>query len=253
MLLPANNPFSLSGKRVLVTGASSGIGRAIAVSCSEMGAKVVITARNEKQLRNTLSQMYGEEHELLVADLTDEAQRQTLVDRLPLLDGVVQNAGVGNRIPCKNIEEKDILDVFNPNLIAPVLLQKLLLEEKKINKGASIVFIASMAAKYPSTGNAIYSASKGAIISYAKVLGLELASRLIRVNCICPAMVWTELITKNGIDEEILKEAQAKYPLKRYGIPKDIANLCLFLLSDASSWITGSCIEINGGGEGTLI
>lgn len=253
MWLSVNNPFSLSGKWVLVTGASSGIGKAIAIACSGMGAKVVITARNEERLRDTLSQMYGEGHELVVADLTDEAQRQALVERLPRLDGIVQNAGVGSRVPCKSIEEGDIWGVFKPNWVAPVLLQKLLLEEEKINKGASLVFIASMAAKYPSVGNAIYSASKGAIISYAKVLGLELAPRLIRVNCICPAMVWTELITKNGMDEETLREAQTKYPLKRYGTPEDIANLCLFLLSDASSWMTGSCVEINGGGEGAIV
>ena len=227
MSLPVSNPFSLEGKRVLVTGASSGIGRAIAVACSRMGSKVIITARNEKRLDETMSLLFGDGHQLVVADLTEEIQREFLVEQLPKLDGIVQNAGVGSRVPCKSIEEKDISEIFNPNLVAPILLQKSLIGEKKINKGASIVFIASMAAKYPSVGNTIYSASKGAVISYAKVLALELASRLIRVNCI--------------------------YPLKRYGTPEDIANLSVFLLSEASSWMTGSCVEINGGGEGTLI
>lgn len=249
MSLSISNPFSLEGKQVLVTGASSGIGQAIAAACSRMGARVIITARNEKRLNETMSLLFGEGHQLIVADLTEEAQLKSLVEQLPRLDGIVHNAGVGSRVPCKSIEEKDISEVFNPNLIAPILLQKLLIEEKRINKGASIVFIASMASKYPSVGNAIYSASKGAVISYAKVLGLELAPRLIRVNCICPAMVWTDLITKDGIDKEVLEEVQLKYPLKRYGTPDDIANLSVFLLSDASSWMTGSCVEINGGAK----
>lgn len=249
----ASNPFSLEGKRVLVTGASSGIGRATAIACSGMGAKVTVTARNERRLDETISLLSGDGHQLVVADLTEATQREVLVEQLPKLDGIVQNAGVGSRVPCKSIEEKDIIEIFNPNLIAPILLQKSLIAEKKINKGASIVFVASMAAKYPSVGNAVYSASKGAVISYAKVLALELAPRLIRVNCICPAMVWTDLITKDGIDKEVLEEAQLKYPLRRYGTPEDIANLSVFLLSEASSWMTGACVDINGGGEGSLI
>lgn len=249
MSLSINNPFSLEGKRILVTGASSGIGRAIATACSGMGAKVVLTARNERRLLETADLLQGDGHELLIADLTEESQREALIERLPKLDGIVQNAGVGSRVLCKNIDETDLSKVFNPNFFAPVLLQKRMIEEKKINKGASIVFIASMASKYPSVGNAIYGASKGAIISYAKVLGLELAPRQIRVNCVCPAMVWTDLITKDGVDKEVLEEAQLRYPLKRYGTPEDVANLCLYLLSDASSWMTGSCLEINGGAK----
>ena len=147
MSLPVSNPFSLEGKRVLVTGASSGIGRAIAVACSRMGSKVIITARNEKRLDETMSLLFGDGHQLVVADLTEATQRESLVEQLPKLDGIVQSAGVGSRVPCKSIEEKDICEIFNPNLIAPILLQKLLIEEKRINKGASIVFIASMASK----------------------------------------------------------------------------------------------------------
>ena len=139
-----------------------------------------------------------------------------------------------------------------PNFQAPVLLQSALLSHKKINKAASIVFIASRASEAPSIGNAVYSASKGAIISYAKCLGLELAPRLIRVNCVCPAMVWTDLIIQDGTSKEDLEQAQLRYPLKRFGKPEDVANLCLYLLSDASSWMTGSCVDITGGGEGTL-
>lgn len=142
---------------------------------------------------------------------------------------------------------------MNVNFTSSVLLQSAILSTKKINRGASVVFIASRAAISPSIGNAIYSASKGAIISYAKCLGLELAPRQIRVNCICPAMVWTDLIIQEGFSKEDLEEAQLKYPLKRYGKPEDIAYLAVYLLSNASDWMTGSVLDITGGGEQTLI
>ena len=139
-----------------------------------------------------------------------------------------------------------------PNVEAPILFQTAILSKRKINKAASIVYVASRAANAPSVGNAAYSASKGAIISYAKCLALELAPRLIRVNCICPGMVWTELILKDGVDKEQLEQSQLTYPLKRFGQPEDIANLAIYLLSDASSWMTGSSLDISGGGEGIL-
>lgn len=246
------NPFSLQGKTILVTGASAGIGKATAISCAKMGAQVIITARNEERLNATLAEMPGD-NLAVKADLTSASDVEALVAALPKLDGVVQCAGVGSRVPCKMISAENIAEVMQPNFNAPVLLQTALLKNKKINKEASIVFIASRAANAPSMGNAVYSASKGAILAYSKVLALELAPRLIRVNCICPAMVWTELIFNNGgVTEEELLESEQKYPLKRYGKPEDVANLCLYLLSDASSWMTGSAIDLTGGGEGTL-
>jgi NAD(P)-dependent dehydrogenase (short-subunit alcohol dehydrogenase family) len=246
-------PFSLQDKTILVTGASSGIGRAIAISCAGNGANVIITGRNLSRLEETLSMMKCGNHSIVTADLTNEDERELLVSNIPMLDGIVHNAGVGSRVLCKNITREDFYNVIRPNLEAPVLLQSLILQKKKINKNSSIVFIASRASEMPSIGNAIYSASKGAIISYAKCLGLEVASRKIRVNCICPAMIWTGLVNKGGVDVDMLKENEKKYPLKRYGTPNDIANLAIYLLSDASSWMTGSCVDITGGGEGTLI
>lgn len=242
-----NSPFSLEGRHVLVTGASSGIGRAVAIACAQMGAQLTLTARNRERLEETLGMLAGDGHQVVVADLTVEADRIALAQQVGALDGVVQNAGVGSRVLCKDIEEQDILSVFAPNVFAPMLLQKQLLAAKKMRKNASIVFVASMAAKYPSVGNAVYSASKGAVISYAKVLSLELAVRHIRVNCVCPAMVWTDFIMQEGIDREVLETAQLKYPLKRYGVPTDVANACLYLLSDASNWVTGTCLEVHGG------
>lgn len=241
------NPFSLEGKTILVTGASSGIGQAIAIACSKMKATVIITGRNRQKLENTHSLLEGFNHQILIADLTNESDINNLVSQLPKLDGIVYNAGIGSRKLCKMIEKEDIDTVMNTNFTSSVLLQSAILSAKKINKEASIVFIASRAAESPSIGNAIYSASKGAIISYAKCLGLELAPRQIRVNCICPAMVWTDLIIQEGVSKEELEEAQLKYPLKRYGKPEDIAYLTIYLLSNASNWMTGSVLDITGG------
>lgn len=241
------NPFTLEGKTILVTGASSGIGRGIAIACSKMGATVIINGRNEQRLAETMTEMQGEENLSLAADLSDSKSLTEMVSRLPKLDGIVHCAGIGQRVLCKQLQEADLDTMMDVNFKAPVMLQTEILKHKKINKGASIVFIASIASDSPSIGNAIYSASKGAIISYANCLALELAPRQIRVNCILPAMIWTDLILKGGITEEELKEDEKKYPLKRYGKPEDIANLSIYLLSNAAAWMTGSSIKITGG------
>lgn len=248
------NPFSLDGKTILITGASSGIGRAIAVECSRMGAKVVITARNEARLQETLSMMSGDGHRKVCADLDSEESIINLVEGLPALNGVVHNAGIGDRSLCKTVKKDDIMRVISTNFGGPALLQKYLLKKKKIERAGSIVFIASRAPFAPSVGNALYSASKAAVLGYARVLGLEVAPQKIRVNSICPAMVWTELVEADAeITGANYSLEEQKYPLKRYGMPEDIAYLSIYLLSDASSWMTGSCIDITGGGEHTLI
>lgn len=241
------NPFTLDGKTILVTGASSGIGRGIAIACSKMGASVIVNGRNEQRLSETMSEMEGDDNLSLAANLSDNVALAEMVAKLPKLDGIVHCAGIGQRILCKQLQESDLENMMNVNFKAPVMLQTEILKQKKINKSASIVFIASIACDSPTIGNAMYSASKGAIISYANCLALELAPRLIRVNCILPAMIWTDLIFKGGITEEELKEDEKKYPLKRYGKPEDIANLSIYLLSDAAAWMTGSSIKITGG------
>lgn len=243
-----NNPFSLAGKTILVTGASAGIGRGIAITCAGMGATVVLTARNTQRLQETLAMMEGEGHSMIPADLTIASERSNLVEQLPMLDGVVQCAGVGSRVPCKMLTQTDIDYVMRPNAETPMLLQAELLSEKKIRKQASIVFIASAAATMPVAGNAVYSASKAAVIAYAKCLAQELAPRQIRVNCISPTMVWTDLALV-GATAEQLDEAQKQYPMKRYGKPEDVAHLVVYLLSNASEWVTGSNLEITGGAQ----
>lgn len=241
-----NNRFSLSGKTILVTGASSGIGRSIAIACAEAGARLILNGRNQLRLQSTLEALIGEGHETIQADLTDAEQRTCLVKSLPQMDGIVHCAGIGSRVLCKMLEPDDVQHVMEVNFNAPVLLQAELLRERKIAKEASVVFIASAAAMMPSVGNAIYSASKAAIISYAKCLAQELAVRKIRVNCISPAMVWTDL-TLVGATEEQLREAEQAYPLKRYAQPEDIAPMAIYLLSDEAAWVTGSNMELTGG------
>lgn len=246
-MMTGYNPFSLEGKTILVTGASSGIGRGIAIACSKMGATVILNGRNRQKLEETFSLLEKGEHKLAIADLTDKGSISTLTSELPDLDGVVHCAGIGQRVLCKTATEQDIDNVMDSNFKAPILLQTELLKVKKINRGASVVFITSIATWSPSIGNAFYSASKAAVVSYANCLSLELAPRKIRVNCISPAMVWTDLIFQGGLDEEQLKEDEQKYPLKRYGTPEDVANLAIYMLSDASAWMTGSNVKISGG------
>lgn len=250
----ANNPFSLEGKTILVTGASSGIGRSIAIECSRMGATVVLTARNEARLQETLSSLDGSGHQYICADLIDEASIQSMVEQLPVLNGVVHNAGMADRMPCKMVKAERMHQLMAANIEGPVLLQKHLLKKKRIAQGGAIVFIASRAPFAPAVGNAIYAASKGAMLGYAKCLGLELAPQRIRVNCICPAMVWTDLVAKDAEQTDgNYEELQKKYPLQRFGKPEDVAYLAIYLLSDASSWMTGSQLDITGGGELTLV
>ena len=243
------NPFSLEGKTILVTGASSGIGRGIAVTCSKMGAKIIINGRNQAKLGETFGRLNEGPHRIVAADLTNSESVRRMMEELPALDGVVHCAGIGQRVLCKAATEQDIDSVMDVNFKGPVFLQSELLKYKKINKGASIVFIASISTWSPSIGNAFYSASKGAIVSYANCLALELAPRKVRVNCISPAMVWTDLILQEGVEEEQLKQDEQKYPLKRYGTPEDIANLAIYMLSDASTWMTGSNVKLSGGGN----
>lgn len=244
------NPFSLKGKTILVTGASSGIGRSIALCCSKMGAEVRGVGRNMEKLDSLWEEMQQNRVTcgIMKVDLTNPEDVEILADNMPELDGVVHCAGIGDRTLLKMVRQKDLDRVMKTNFEAPVLLQRALIKKKKIKSKASIVFIASRAPFAPTVGNGLYSASKGALIAYAKVLGLELADKLIRVNCICPAMVWTELIERDAkLTGADYHQEELKYPLKRYGKPEDIANLAIYLLSDASSWMTGGCIDITGG------
>ncbi len=243
--------FSLDGKNILVTGASSGIGRAIAIACSMMNANVFAVGRDKKRLDDTLSQLKPGQHKGLLCELTDDAQVTEMVGTLPKLDGVVHSAGIAHTKVGKFVERSEAEHVMDVNFISPILLQAKLLQNRLMKKGSSIVFIASFTANAGMVGNGIYSASKGALISYANCLKCELAPKLIRVNCISPAMVKTKLINLDSIENDQLVKDEQTYLFKRYGTPDDIAGLALYLMSDASCWMTGNNIEMTGGAPRT--
>ena len=242
------NPMSLVGKAILVTGASSGIGQAIAIECSKLGATVICTARNEERLQATLSMMEGEGHSYIAADLTDSAVLDLLVEKLPKLDGVSHNAGMGKTMLTSFAKDEEVMRVMTTNTLSVVQLQTRLLKKRKMNKKASLVFMASIGSTIVSPGNTFYGMSKAAIVPYVKGLAHELGKKGIRANSIHPGMVETPLIHRKDIDEKEAYEIdKARYPLGRYGEPQDIAHLAAFLLSDASAWITGSQYVIDGG------
>lgn len=242
------NPFSLEGKTILVTGASSGIGRASAIACSRMGASVIITARNEERLSQTMSELKGEGHRMLLCDLNDEASIDNMVAILPEVQGLINNAGFTKIMPVQFISSEDINSILQVNTVAPMILLQKLLKKKKIKRGASVVFTSSMAGLGLCTvGNSIYAASKGAISAFIRCVALELAPKNIRVNAICPAMVDTGILDSGVVTQEQLAEDMKNYPLGRYGNPNDIAMAMVYLLSEASSWITGNNVVIDGG------
>ena len=240
-----NNVFSLEGKKILVTGASSGIGRATAIECSKAGAMVYLTARNEERLEQTLAEMKGDGHRIVPADLTSIENIQHLVDEVEVLDGVALIAGINDKLIIKKIEDGFITKMLSTNFSGPALLMKSLLKAKKINKFASIVFMSSVSAFYPSVSNAMYAASKAAVNQFAKVLALEVLPLKARVNCIQPAFVETEMIYKYS--EETLNEIRSNYPLGRFAKPEEIAYAVIYYMSDASQMITGTSLVIDGG------
>lgn len=242
------NPFSLKDKTILVTGASSGIGRAIAIECSKMGASVIITARSEERLQETLREMEGEQNKLIVADLSIDEDIENLANEMPALDGVVHCAGFTIPKPFNFLSKDDVDAVMKVNFSTPVFLTQKLLKSKKINKKASIVFISSISGVYvTSVAGSLYSASKGAVNGIVKGMAIELAAKQIRVNSVNPGMIETNIFSAGIISEEQLNEDKKKYPLKRYGKPEEVAYAVIYLLSEASSWTTGSNILIDGG------
>ena len=242
-----DNPFSLKNKTILVTGASSGIGQSVAVECSKMGACLAITGRNSERLSKTFSMLEGSGHQQISADLTQESELEQLVEQLPVLQGFVYSAGINKRLPVKFINKGDFDEVMQTNFYASSFLTRLLLKKKKIDKRASLVFISSIAAFSADMGNAMYSASKGALNSFARVMALELAPQQIRVNCIQPGVVDTNILLSGDITREQFVEEEKRYPLGRFGQPEDIAYATIYLLSDAASWTTGSALTIDGG------
>lgn len=245
------NPFSLENKTILITGASSGIGEATAIACDQQGATVLLLGRNEERLNGTLNKLSNRNHRLLAIELTEfEALSEQLVVFLKdvlSIDGVVHAAGITSTYPFRLFKPEQLDHILKVNVQTAFYLTKLVLP--KLNKQASsVVFMSSIMASVGETAKAMYAMSKGAVSAGAKSLAIEYASRNVRVNTVAPGIVNTPM-TANATyktNEKLLAETLAKYPLG-FGEPEDVANTCLFLLSDASKWITGTEIIIDGG------
>lgn len=243
------NQFSLEGKTVLITGSTSGIGRTTAVECSKLGANVIITGRSEERAQETLSMLEGIGHSIIIADLSTDEGIEKVASEVPVLDGCVNNAGFNVVQLVSFIKQENLDGIFKVNTQAPIYLVHRLVKNKKLAKGASVVFTSSISARgISSPGNSLYSATKAAVSAFARNAAVDLAPKKIRLNSVAPGMIETPLKSnKSQITEEQWQADLKNYPLGRYGQPEDVANAIIFLLSDASSWITGSEIVVDGG------
>ena len=242
------NPFSLFGKTILITGASSGIGKATAIECSKMGAKVIITARNVERLEQTIKQMAGSDHEYIQADLSRYEDIKKLVNNVSEIDGLVNNAGISKPTLTQFISEEVVNDIFLVNTFAPIYLTQGLLKQKRIKNKGSIVFTSSISGLACSeVGESLYSASKAAINGFVKGAAIELATKGIRLNTVNPGLIDTNIFDEGIITKEQLEEKKKKYPLRRFGKPEEVAYAIIYFLSDASLWTTGANLIIDGG------
>lgn len=237
---------SLVGKHILVTGASSGMGRVFCRMIAKEGATVSLIARNEGRLQETLDGMEGGGHRYYVCDLTDEEQVKATLEHLNPVDGVVFCAGINDFVPLKFIKYEKLEKMFQTNYFSQVLLTQLLVKRKLINDGASLVYISSLSSVLGVHGTLLYASSKAALNSAVRVIASELAPKKIRANAICPGIVRTEMLTGTNIDEEAFTKQEAEYPLG-LGSPQDVGYAVLYHLSDGSKWLTGNCMILDGG------
>lgn len=242
------SPFSLENKRILITGGASGIGKATAKLCAQMNADVIIVDLNEQGLKQTATEVDKESTVIHALNLTDEKQLEEMIGLLPKLDGIVSNAGIVYSLLAKFNEPADTERIFKINTFSHINLIKGLLKQKKLNKGASIVFTSSMSGVYCGlAGGSLYGATKSALVGYSKALALELAPRGIRVNTVHPGMIQTPLTVNTSLSQDVLVEDAKNYPLGRYGKPEEVAAAMVYLLSDATMWMTGTQLLIDGG------
>lgn len=240
------DPFSLAGKTILITGASSGIGRATAIACARRGARLIVGGRDATRLAATLDALEGDGHASLIADLTDTEQRQRFADEAGPIDGLFFSAGIASSAPFRMISEKHLRSLMSIDFEAPILLTQRLVAKKLIRKGGSIVYNTAGSAKNSPMGAAIYSAAKAAVLAAARSMALEVARDGIRVTCLQLGYVKTELLEQIGGTGVDLAEREELTPLG-LGEAEDAANAAIFLLSDASRWISRTALTVDGG------
>lgn len=246
------NPFDLSRKLIVISGASSGIGRQCALDCSRMGARVILIGRNKERLQETFNSLYGKDHFMMLEDINNHKQLSNhiseLIGQYGKIDGFIHSAGIEKTLPLKNLKPNDYTEIFTTNFISGVEILKTISKKGNFNAGCKVVFISSITAVVARVGTLAYTASKGAIISAVRELAVELAPKGINVNCISPGTILTPMM------EKVLNEMQEDDKVKRLdgfplgiGRPEDISHTCVFLLSSAARWITGQNIVVDGG------
>lgn len=242
------NPFAIENKIILVTGATSGIGKATALLCSRMNARVIVIGRNKERLDNLMAELEGEGHLAYNFDLTQPEAWSSMISEIPEIDGIANCVGIANMNPFQFVSKDEMQRVMEVNYYAPVMLVNQLLKAKKLKKGSSVVFISSVdGPKIVHAGNSVYSASKSALVGMARNMAIDLASKKIRVNCVLPGTTNTPMVRTGSATEEMLAETAQQLPMKRFAEPEEIANAIIFLLSDAASYITGTELIVDGG------
>jgi len=246
------NPFSLSGKIVLITGASSGIGRECAILCSRMGAKVIVTGRDATKLNDTVNHLeVKSDHLGIISNLTDVIQTESLISeaikKFGRIDGLVHSAGISTTLPLNMMKDKKLDEFFHSNVSSAINLTRLLVKHMPAD-GGSIVYLTSVMAVTGESGKSLYSMTKGALLAAARSLAIELAPKKIRINCISPGVVVTPMSQKSiySQSEEGIEKIKLLHPLG-LGTPEDIAAACVYLLSGAARWVTGLNLIIDGG------
>lgn len=242
----SDDPYSLAGKRLLVTGASSGLGRAIAIACAGRGAAIVATGRDEPRLGDTRAALEGDGHAVVVADLNEAEGRNKVIAACGTLDGIVHSAGISRLSPMRLATPQHLADVWKINYEAPMLMTQKLLAKNLVAANGSILFMSSIAAYIGVAGVGAYSGTKAALIATMRCMAMEVAKRGIRVNCLAPALVETPLLAATESVVASLDAQRAAYPLG-FGKPADVANAAVFFLSGASRWITGTTLVMDGG------
>jgi NAD(P)-dependent dehydrogenase (short-subunit alcohol dehydrogenase family) len=245
--------FSLDNKNILVTGASSGIGTSCCIICAEFGANLIILGRSQRKLDQTLEKLKSGNHFVLSYDLMNiegiEKALEEPLNKYGKIHGFIHSAGIDITRPLSSLRQIDYQAIFNTNVISGFEIAKILSKKQFCSPdGASYIFIASVMGMVGESGKIAYSASKGALLAGCRSMALELAAKKIRVNCISPAIVQTELVKNlfTQLPEGAMEKIKSLHPLG-FGSPADIANACVFLLSDEAKWITGSNFVIDGG------
>lgn len=241
--------INLTGKTILITGASSGIGKACATICANLGANLILTGRSEQKLIDLHSSLpTNTETKTIPADLSDLDSLKQLVNTVDNIEGIVLCAGQVITFPIQFTDLSKINYLNEINFIPAAFIIQQLLKKKKLKSGSSVVAISSTLGNIGfMPGNAAYGVSKAAIEAWMKYCALEYAHKNIRFNTILPGGIETPMANLENLTEEQINIDRDKVPMKRYGKPEEVAFAVAFLLSDCASYITGSSLVIDGG------